>query len=111
MTSVIARAPGRVNLVGDHTDYNGGLCLPFAIDLRTTTVARPRGDDRVRVRSSAVDEVWTGHLGDLTLDRRTAMPPWVRYVAGVLWAAQDDGWDLPGLDLLIDTELPMGAGL
>ncbi|MEZ0580575.1 galactokinase [Nocardioides sp. MH1] len=111
MTSATARAPGRVNLIGDHTDYNGGLCLPFAIPLGTTTTARARGDDRVRVRSTAYDDVWTGRLGDLTLGARDGMPAWVRYVAGVLWAARADGWRLPGLDLLIDSDLPSGAGL
>ncbi|KAA1429316.1 galactokinase [Nocardioides antri] len=111
MSSVTAFAPGRVNLIGDHTDYNGGLCLPFAIALGTTTTARERGDDRVRVRSTAFREVWTGRLADLTLVGRAAMPGWVRYVAGVLWAARDEGWRLPGLDLVIDSDLPSGAGL
>ncbi|WP_183099762.1 galactokinase [Nocardioides pelophilus] len=111
MTSVTARAPGRVNLIGDHTDYNGGLCLPFAIGLGTTTTARARGDNRVRVRSTAFPEVWTGRLDDLTLAGREAMPGWVRYVAGVLWAAREAGWELPGLDLVIDSDLPRGSGL
>jgi len=111
VTSATARAPGRVNLIGDHTDYNGGLCLPFAIGPATTTAARPRGDDRLRIRSTAFQDIWTGHLADLTLERRTTMPDWVRYVAGVLWAAVEEGWPLPGLDLVIDSELPRGAGL
>ncbi len=111
MTSATARAPGRVNLIGDHTDYNGGLCLPFAIPEVTTATARPRGDDRVRIRSAAFLDGWTGHLDDITLEGRDAFPDWVRYVAGVLWAARDDGWPLPGLDLLIESEIPLGAGL
>jgi galactokinase len=111
VTSVTARAPGRVNLIGDHTDYNGGLCLPFAVELGTTTTARIRGDDRVRLRSTAFPDVWSGRLDDLTIAGRTAMPGWVRYVAGVLWAAREAGWDLPGLDLLVDSDLPSGSGL
>lgn len=106
-----ARAPGRVNLIGDHTDYNGGLCLPFAVPLATTTTARPRGDDRLRIRSSAFADPWTGRLSDLTLDGRDAIPSWVRYVAGVLWVLREDGWSLPGLDLVIDSEIPLGSGL
>jgi galactokinase len=111
VTSVIARAPGRVNLIGDHTDYNGGLCLPFAISPATTTTARPRGDDRIRLRSTAFPEGWTGRLDDLTLERRDAVPDWARYVTGVLWAAREDDWPLPGLDLIIDSDLPLGSGL
>ncbi|RHW25608.1 galactokinase [Nocardioides immobilis] len=111
VTSATARAPGRVNLIGDHTDYNGGLCLPFAIAPATSTTARSRGDDRLRIRSTAFPEVWSGHLADLTLEGREAMPDWVRYPAGVLWAAREDGWLLPGVDLVIDSELPLGAGL
>jgi len=108
---VTARAPGRVNLIGDHTDYNGGLCLPFAVPMVTTTTARPRGDDRLRIRTTAFPDGWAGRLDDLTLDGRDAMPDWVRYVAGVLWAAREDDWPLPGLDLVIDSDLPLGSGL
>jgi galactokinase len=111
VTSATARAPGRVNLIGEHTDYNGGLCLPFAVPLVTTTTARRRGDDRVRVRSTAFPEVWSDSLADLTLEDRDRMPAWVRYVVGVLWAAREEGWPLPGLDLVIDSEIPLGAGL
>src|SRR5436190_11883450 len=109
--SATARAPGRVNLIGDHTDYNGGLCLPFAVPEVTTTTARPRGDDRLQIRSTAFPDVWTAHLTDITLESRDTMPEWVRYVAGVIWAALQDGWPLPGLDLVIDSEIPLGAGL
>ena len=108
---MIARAPGRVNLVGDHTDYNGGLCLPFAVPLSTTATVRPRGDGRLRIRSTAFPDPWTGRLEDLTLDARDAIPEWVRYVTGVLWAAREDDWPLPGLDLVVDSELPLGSGL
>lgn len=111
MASVTARAPGRVNLIGDHTDYNGGLCLPFAVPLTTTVLARSRGDDRVRIRSDAVDDTWTGRLADIAFDVRHGLPTWVRYVAGVLWAGREDGWPLTGLDLVVESDLPLGSGL
>ena len=111
MRQAVASAPGRVNLIGDHTDYNGGLCLPFAIERGTTATARARGDARLRIRTTAYDDPWAGRLGDLDAEGRDAMPPWVRYVAGVLWAAREDGWSLPGLDLVIESDLPLGSGL
>ena len=111
MTTVTAVAPGRVNLIGEHTDYNGGLCLPFALPQVTSATVRRRSDERLRIRSTSFPEVWTGHLDDLAFDRRERLPGWVRYVTGVLWAAREDGWPLPGLDIVIESEIPLGSGL
>ena len=104
MHDVRAWAPGRVNLIGDHTDHTGGLVLPMAIDLGTA-VTGARGGDRVHLRSSAEPEA-----ADLPLDVRDpagTSPGWARYVAGVVAEASPSS----GLTGAVDTTLPVGAGL
>ncbi|MEO6470304.1 MAG: galactokinase family protein, partial [Aeromicrobium sp.] len=104
-------APGRVNLIGEHLDYNGGPVLPIAIDKGLRLKARLRDDDTVRV--------WTTLGGNQAEEFTTAAEPgsiegWAAYVAGVFWALRDrtlDGQCLKGADLVIDGDLPDGAGL
>ncbi|MCM0618955.1 galactokinase [Nocardioides bruguierae] len=104
---VVGRAPGRVNLIGEHTDYNAGLVLPLALAHATFAAARRRTDDRVRVRSRQSDETWEG-----TLAEASAAPGWAGYAAGVLWAlAEREGVPVPGMDVLVDSTVPLGAGL
>jgi galactokinase len=105
---VVGRAPGRVNLIGEHTDYNAGLCLPQALPHATYTAARRRDDGLVRVASRQAPEPWEGRLDEIAPG---AVSGWVTYVAGVLWALREDGLDVPGVDVFIDSTVPLGAGL
>ncbi|MDK4300839.1 galactokinase [Corynebacterium propinquum] len=100
-------APGRVNLIGEHVDYAGGICLPFALSQRTYVAAALNQDGVYRVVSQfgsetmraeiAMDQVCPGYPDD-----------WAGYVVGTIWAA---GLDLPGLDIAIISDVPVGAGL
>ncbi|WP_148416314.1 galactokinase [Haloferax sp. KTX1] len=99
----VAVAPGRVNLVGGHTDYNDGLCLPMAVDRHVAVAARPRSDNRLRVRAADFDE--TAELGpDDDPDG------WAAYVAAVARVLREDG-PVAGADLAIASDVPTGAGL
>jgi galactokinase len=101
---VVARAPGRVNLVGGHVDYNDGLVLPCAIDRETVAAVRPRDDDRVRVHSVRMDETVTAGVGD-------DVTGWAAYVVGVVTVlSAAAGRDL-GVDVVVDGDMVLGAGL
>jgi galactokinase len=104
---VLARAPGRVNLIGEHVDYNDGLVLPAAIDLDVAVAASPRHDRRVRVLAADLGEEAAFHL-DHPSERR---PVWTSYVQGVCALIQRTGIHLPGLDLAIAGDVPRGTGL
>jgi len=100
-------APGRVNLMGEHTDYNDGFVLPFAIEQRTRVALRRRADGRLRIHSTQQD----GTVETTTGTTPGEVSGWAGYVAGVVWALRDAGHDVPGADLWIDSDVPMGAGL
>ena len=101
--------PGRVNLIGEHTDYNGGFVLPFAIDKTTTAALAVRGDRTVRVASAlAGTEAVEVDVDGL---RPGSVTGWAAYPLGVAWALEQAGVRLPGFDLLVDSEVPVGAGL
>ncbi|WP_018684724.1 galactokinase [Actinokineospora enzanensis] len=104
-------APGRVNLIGEHTDYNDGFVLPFALPFRVAVAASPRADGRLAVTT----------IGDDTVPQRAEPVPvaelapgrvtgWAAYPAGVAWALRDEG-HLGGADLVIVGDVPAGAGL
>ncbi len=103
----VYRAPGRVNLIGEHTDYNGGLVLPIAIDLDTRVCIRTTGEDSVRLYSTNLDESGLIELGKLH-DRQDK---WTDYVQGLLVELDRKGAELDGFDLLVDSEVPVGGGL
>ena len=106
--AVVGRAPGRVNLIGEHTDYNGGLCLPVALPHATYAACAPRDDDLLSISSAAFDEPWQGRVASLAPGE---VPGWAAYAAGVVWALREDGIAVPGLDVHLDSTVPVGAGL
>lgn len=104
----VYRAPGRVNLIGEHTDYNDGFVFPAAIDLFTWVAIAPREDARVRVRSEDVNEESEFELGPHS---QGTSARWSQYVFGVALMLQRDGQRLKGANLLIRGEVPIGAGV
>jgi galactokinase len=109
-------APGRVNVIGEHVDYNGGVCLPFALPHRTYVALSPRDDDRLTVASAQMTDAdsgqglprWEGRLGDVAPG---TVDGWAAYVVGVPWALRQAGHRVPGLDAVVDGLVPLGAGL
>jgi len=104
-------APGRVNLIGEHTDYNEGFVLPFAINRRTVVALGLRDDGVIRVGSEFADEVAELAISELSPSR---LQGWSAYPLGVAWALGEFGADLaavPGVDLYIESTVPVGAGL
>jgi galactokinase len=102
------RAPGRVNLIGEHLDYNGGLVLPIALRHSAYAAVAARDDDVVQVTSLQQPEPFRGRLDALGPG---AVTGWPAYAAGVVWALREQGLRPPGLDVLVDSEVPVGSGL
>ncbi|GAA3445350.1 galactokinase [Planomonospora venezuelensis] len=97
-------APGRVNLIGEHTDYNDGFVLPFAVPWGVTAAVALREDDAVRLRSLQAGE-------PVFLDDLGRAEGWARYAVGVFWALREAGHPVRGADIVIDGDVPQGAGL
>ncbi len=114
MDEITVRAPGRVNLLGEHVDYNGGPVLPVAIDRYVTLRATRRDDGLVKLYAGDLNETVTVDLE--ALDARVdvdgkPLPGWVLYPLGVAWALRDPSRELPGMTALYRSTIPMGAGL
>ncbi len=106
--TILARAPGRINLIGEHTDYNDGFVLPMSINQATFVALSPRDDDQVRVISLDFGGDHTFTLGDWHGEQH---PHWTRYPRGVMWLLADKGYTLSGLNIVMGSELPIGAGV
>ncbi|PJM73926.1 galactokinase [Bifidobacterium primatium] len=102
-------APGRVNLIGEHTDYNAGLCLPIALPHRTYIALKPRTDTTARVVSEInPDEVTTADLEGL---KARGVDGWGAYPIGVAWALREKGFNVRGFDAAFVSCVPLGSGL
>ncbi|WP_053661758.1 galactokinase [Streptomyces sp. MMG1121] len=102
-------APGRVNLIGEHTDYNDGFVMPFALPHRTIAALSRRTDGVLRLHSADIE----GGVAQLRLD---ALAPqsdddWTAYPAGVVWALREAGHEITGADVHLSSTVPTGAGL
>jgi galactokinase len=106
-------APGRVNLIGEFTDYNDGFVLPLALPFAARACAARRDDDLVRVVSAQRSEGGELPVVEAVLDllKPGTTSGWASYVLGVIWALREAGAELAGVELLIDSDVPIGAGL
>lgn len=100
-------SPGRVNLIGEHTDYNDGFVMPMAIEFGIWFAVRPRSDRRVHVYSLEFDEPCEFDLDDMSKEEQY----WGEYVKAVTWALQEKGYNLKGWEGVIVGNIPKGAGL
>ncbi len=106
--ALIVRAPGRINLIGEHTDYNGGFVLPAAIDKAIWMAASPRTDGRfVFFASDLNDDFSSENLTPMFQEKKT----WANYLLGVVNEAQKDGLEIGGLSIVFGGDIPLGAGL
>jgi galactokinase len=101
-------SPGRVNLIGEHTDYNGGFVFPAALTLATTVVARPRPDRKIKLIATDLEEMVDADLDSLSAYKDLA---WGNYQLGVADELQKAGYKLKGCELMFDDKVPLGSGL
>jgi galactokinase len=113
-SAIRAQAPGRVNLLGEHVDYNDGPVLPAAINRAVNMAAAPQSGGNVTVHALDLQESVSFHLDDLErkvdLEGRT-LPDWALYPAGVAWAMGQEGFQVTGMQAAYTSDVPIGAGL
>jgi len=110
-TAVTIRAPGRVNLLGSHLDYNEGWVLPGAIEPSVWLAAAPTTDNRVTIHALNFGETAAFQLPHLELSASSVGGNWINYPMGVAWALQKAGQSLVGMDVVLVSNLPSGAGI
>jgi galactokinase len=103
-----ASAPGRANLIGEHTDYNDGFVLPLAVPLRTRIVAARRQDDLGLIASRERDD---GHIAEYQPGRERRGQGWLDYIQGVTWVLREAGHNLGGFEMALESDVPLGSGL
>ena len=101
-------SPGRVNMIGEHTDYNGGYVFPAALKMATTIVARKRNDGIIRLKATDLDVIVEADISKLN-DYRDL--DWGNYQLGVAYVMKEKGYDICGCDLLYEDTVPHGGGL
>lgn len=104
---MLVQAPGRVNIIGEHTDYSGGFVLPMAIDLGIVMAIRPRSDGKIQVFSLDFDENMAVDLSDFS----KTDSGWTEYIKAIVWALKAEGISLTGWDGVFMGNIPIGAGL
>ena len=102
----VVRAPGRVNIIGEHTDYNDGFVLPMAINREIVIALSPRDDNLVKLYSLDYDA-----RAEFSLDNLSKDKGWQEYLKGVAWALQEEGYTLNGFNGVISGNIPKGSGL
>lgn len=112
--TLLACAPGRVNLLGEHVDYNDGLVLPVAIDRTVRLAAAPTDDDLINLIALDLNQISSFNLMDLQKKvdlNGDALPGWAQYAAGVAWSLQQEGLRVKGVKVAFTSNVPIGAGL
>ena len=114
MNDLLVTAPGRVNLLGEHVDYNDGPVLPIAINRSVKLRAAPRPGRLVRIEATGFKQSVQfdlDHLAEKVDTQGSPLPAWALYPAGVAWALQSNELEVAGIDVLVDSDIPIGAGL